>query len=453
MKLIWGYVVLGFAAVACGDSNDNNLNHLPDGGTATDVVTKTTPEPAGSNCQYGGTEVQVGVDANGNGALDPDEVQSTFYICDQAPTPDPLADVYYGELVITSAADIAAAQSYTGVVGDLIVMPSNDTQPLDVELPNLTFVAGEITDCGEGGDQAGIVAARAPKLAPVPQSETVSLAALQTAGSIDFECGQELESLTFPALTAIHGDLTLLGSEVTGWSAPVLASVEESTLVLGTSLTTLTLPPAGEGLGAQVTIEGNASLDDCAMDELAGAIRRAGFRGQIVVDENGAGSGSGSGSGDEVGCTDVTHICQPVTIGGDATDWRECMQSTDFTDARSMCQGLGSGWDLAYLASLDDEHTTGGFSYMAARYWIGYYQASESAPYTWVQEPTGQTFAPQSSSDPTDGAFWSPGEPTGDENPDCVQIFLSDSLDPTSVVANDVPCENDNQPLCRYVGP
>ncbi|HEY1817784.1 MAG TPA: C-type lectin domain-containing protein [Kofleriaceae bacterium] len=450
MKLIWGYVVLGFAAVACGDSNDNNLNHLPDGGTPTDVVTKTTPEPAGSNCQYGGTEVQVGVDANGNGVLDPSEVQSTFYVCDQAPTPDPLANVYYGELVITSAADIAAAQSYSGVIGDLIVAPSDDTQPLDVELPNLTFVAGEITDCGGGQEEAGITAAHAPKLAPVSQSETVSLAALQTVGSVDFECGRELESLAFPALTAIHGDLTLRNAAVTGWSAPVLATVEESTFVSATSLTTLALPPAGEGPADDVTIEGNPSLDDCAMDELAGTIRRAGFRGQILVAGNGSGSGSGS---DGPGCTDVTHVCQPVTIGGDATNWRECMQTSDFSGARAMCQGLGAGWDLAYLASLDDEHNTGAFSYMTNRYWIGYYQATESAPYTWVQEPTGQTFAPQSSADPTDGAFWNPGEPSGDENPDCVQIFLSDPLDATSVVANDAPCENGYQPLCRYVAP
>lgn len=39
------------------------------------------PEPAGANCTFGGHEVQSGVDMNGNGALDADEVQTTGYVC------------------------------------------------------------------------------------------------------------------------------------------------------------------------------------------------------------------------------------------------------------------------------------------------------------------------------------------------------------------------------------
>ncbi len=44
----------------------------------------TSAEPAGSNCTEGGIKIEVGSDANRNGALDPSEVTSTQYVCDGA---------------------------------------------------------------------------------------------------------------------------------------------------------------------------------------------------------------------------------------------------------------------------------------------------------------------------------------------------------------------------------
>ncbi|HEX4451235.1 MAG TPA: C-type lectin domain-containing protein [Kofleriaceae bacterium] len=436
--------------VACSGSGDDGVDHIPDAGTPPDVLTKTAPEAAGSNCQYGGTEVQVGVDQNGNGILDAGEVQSTFYICDQAPTTDPLASVYYGELVIGSPADVAAAQSYTGVIGDLIISPDSDVSSFDVELPNLMFVAGTLTDCSFFGNQGGAKFPATTK--PVPPSTTVSLAALQVVGGVELECADSPETISLPALTGIHGALLLDNANIVAWSAPVLASVETSIDVTNTGLTALKLPAIGNSPQSSLTITDNAQLDDCAMDDLAGAVRRGGFRGQITINENGAGLGSGSGSGsdEDTTCTDVAHVCQAVTIGGDAADWRECYQSMDFGSARAMCQAIGTGWDLAYFTSIADEETLGALAY-SPTYWIGYYQAEASAPYTWVQAPANQTFAPQSFMDPTDGAFWNNGEPNGDANPDCVQSFTYDGLDPNSVVANDTACDNAYMPLCRYL--
>ena len=39
------------------------------------------PEPAGENCSSGGFRIETGIDINGNGVLDPGEVQSAEYIC------------------------------------------------------------------------------------------------------------------------------------------------------------------------------------------------------------------------------------------------------------------------------------------------------------------------------------------------------------------------------------
>jgi hypothetical protein len=50
-------------------------------GRSTLLVTR--PEEAGANCQYGGLRLDTGVDANYDGVLSPDEVQSMAYVCNQ----------------------------------------------------------------------------------------------------------------------------------------------------------------------------------------------------------------------------------------------------------------------------------------------------------------------------------------------------------------------------------
>jgi OmcA/MtrC family decaheme c-type cytochrome len=53
------------------------------GPAGANAVTKTTAEPAGANCANGGTKIEFGLDANGNGILDPAEVNATAtaYVC------------------------------------------------------------------------------------------------------------------------------------------------------------------------------------------------------------------------------------------------------------------------------------------------------------------------------------------------------------------------------------
>jgi hypothetical protein len=58
------------ATGATGTSGNNSL------------IEVTTEPPGSENCDgYGGQKVSVGVDANGNGALDDDEVESVEYVC------------------------------------------------------------------------------------------------------------------------------------------------------------------------------------------------------------------------------------------------------------------------------------------------------------------------------------------------------------------------------------
>ncbi|HSY22390.1 MAG TPA: endo-1,4-beta-xylanase, partial [Polyangiaceae bacterium] len=48
-------------------------------------LVNTTPEPPGVNCAQGGTRIEVGIDTNGNGVLDPNEVTATSYVCNGTP--------------------------------------------------------------------------------------------------------------------------------------------------------------------------------------------------------------------------------------------------------------------------------------------------------------------------------------------------------------------------------
>jgi hypothetical protein len=59
-----------------GTNGNNGTNGL-------NALIKTTTEPAGSNCSNGGTKIETGLDANGNGILDAAEINSsqTQYVC------------------------------------------------------------------------------------------------------------------------------------------------------------------------------------------------------------------------------------------------------------------------------------------------------------------------------------------------------------------------------------
>jgi hypothetical protein len=57
-----------------------------DGEDGKTMLTRTTKEAAGSNCTYGGTKIETGIDANNNGTLEDAEVTTTQtkYVCDGA---------------------------------------------------------------------------------------------------------------------------------------------------------------------------------------------------------------------------------------------------------------------------------------------------------------------------------------------------------------------------------
>lgn len=67
-----------------------DLDPGPDGAPGEDgknALVAVTVEPAGANCEFGGQRVDTGVDADADGALAPEEITQTTYVCDGAPGP------------------------------------------------------------------------------------------------------------------------------------------------------------------------------------------------------------------------------------------------------------------------------------------------------------------------------------------------------------------------------
>jgi MYXO-CTERM domain-containing protein len=75
--------------VGVDDNGDGTLDagevdettYVCDGADGDSALVSTTDEPAGDNCENGGTRIDVGIDDNDNGTLDTDEVDQTTYVC------------------------------------------------------------------------------------------------------------------------------------------------------------------------------------------------------------------------------------------------------------------------------------------------------------------------------------------------------------------------------------
>ena len=75
MGRLVGLALLSTAVVACGGGEDG-LD-----GSDGQVALINTADASAEDCEFGGTVIQVGVDQNGNGELDADEITSTTLVC------------------------------------------------------------------------------------------------------------------------------------------------------------------------------------------------------------------------------------------------------------------------------------------------------------------------------------------------------------------------------------
>lgn len=85
IKFSWGVDDNGNGALDADEVDGSKyICNGSDGGSGHDTLVTTTSEPAGANCAAGGLKVEHGLDDNDNGTLDASEVDATDYVC--APT-------------------------------------------------------------------------------------------------------------------------------------------------------------------------------------------------------------------------------------------------------------------------------------------------------------------------------------------------------------------------------
>ncbi|WNG47632.1 hypothetical protein F0U60_28535 [Archangium minus] len=153
------------------------------------VLLRTKAEPVGTNCADGGVAVQAGPDTNEDGALGDGEVETTSYVCGEAPESvlvktvtfssnaqceeggthvlagadvnrDGVLDdaevttrktvcaekqpgwTYYGDYKILTAADVVALQGASRIRGSLQIVGAEVEQ---IDLPDLWFVDGAVS--------------------------------------------------------------------------------------------------------------------------------------------------------------------------------------------------------------------------------------------------------------------------------------------------------------------
>ncbi|RJS18439.1 hypothetical protein DRW03_25295 [Corallococcus sp. H22C18031201] len=102
------------------------------------VVTRLDDEPEpSSRCATGGTRVLAGVDADGDGELDDNEVSATVSIC----KPRTPVSTFDGEALVRNPADVAALQGVQRIRGNLSM---TFTELPSLSLPNLEVVEGSV---------------------------------------------------------------------------------------------------------------------------------------------------------------------------------------------------------------------------------------------------------------------------------------------------------------------
>jgi hypothetical protein len=147
-----GAFSIGVVGVLVGCSGDQG----PSGDAGANALVNASAEPAGTNCPYGGTKIEVGVDSNGNGTLDASEVKATgtTYVCNGSGK---------NSLVLTSAEPNGANCPFGGtrIETGLDANNNNKLDPSEVNAATTSYVCN-VAPSGTISPSTGIVVAVRP---------------------------------------------------------------------------------------------------------------------------------------------------------------------------------------------------------------------------------------------------------------------------------------------------
>ncbi|MFT3710681.1 MAG: C-type lectin domain-containing protein [Archangium sp.] len=418
--------------VCNGTNGTNGMNGVDgsqgDAGTpGVNALSQVTAEPAGTNCRYGGSRVDVGADLDADGTLDTNEITSTHYICDRAS----IDAVYFGDLTLRDADDLALLDGIQVVAGDLTIESVPNGQ---FTSPTLRIISGSLqigSFCCIGGSIGE---------APVPLT-SVSLPELTQMGSLYVSYASDLTSITLPKLQRAGNIDMSAAAALTTFSVPALKRVDDLRIHDQNVLATLSFPALTQALGFRIysmdvlatlnapllrtvdslEIQRNPLLSECAAWRIVAALTS---HPSIFVQQN-----------DTTTACVLADTCRVTHVTGITPAVWSCFEPVNFADARTKCATASTGAGLLWLESDAewtallaavgvDEVTTG---------WIGYSDVTTEG--TWVNF-AGSSYDPTTRTD-----WWSPSEPNGSTSENGAEL--------TSSGVNDLVDTNLRNFLCR----
>lgn len=364
-------------------------------------------EPAGDNCAEGGRKVESGIDRNGNGELDADEVDATDYDC----SADAFARVHFGDFDVRTQADVDDLANYDIILGDLDIRTGIDVANLS--LPSVRIVSGDVDihNCDESGETL----------------ETITFPALERVSDdldIYLDCGTaNLKAVSAPLLTRVDSVYVGYASSLETLSLPALTHAHAVDVYDNPSLVTLDLSSLSSLRYAW--FYDNESLSDCqAIETILLTWRTPG--GDFEMNNDG------------VACEDDELLCPSLEALGAPAGFRGCYFAGEQTwdEARALCQSLGD-YDLATFTSQADLDAFNQGRRLGGNFWVGYSDADDEGTWSWTQT---SSFAPVNG----DPAFWADGEPNGGTDENCLEVY-------SSGLGNDAHCDDGRIALCRAV--
>lgn len=400
------------------------------GDAGLNALSTVTAEAAGTNCRYGGVRIDVGVDLDADGTLDAAEITGTRYVCDRASTDA----IYFGDLTIRDAADLALLDGIQVVAGSLRIV---STPTATLSLPELRVVSGDLLLEGADG---GLIDAPAPLT-------SVSLPELRRAARFSMQGNEAITSLSLPKLERL-GSLSLdSNAELTQVSLAALSVVNSVSLSYNPKLTSASLPAlqwtndlyvAGNTLLATVSMGALRAVDSYFYVGENPALSHCAVRRLLSGLDRRPTSWVNTPNNDTTPTCALADGCSTRTVPGIAGTLRRCIEEVSFADATTHCATFGTGAALLWFTSAAEwtamkaATVDGTFGWAS---WIGYSDALVEG--TWAAQSGFTGYSPTATMD-----FWGPGEPGGGTTENAAEL-MSNGL------VNDLPATELRAFICR----
>jgi len=258
--------------VTCPDGSQVTISDGRDGEDATlgPVLINTTLVPKGVNCHNGGSFIQVGVDSDASGVLEPEEVTGSDYAC------GPLA-TFSGSITISSNADLEQLRGIAVLSGNLSLQNGfTDVAALQDVAADLTYLGAlyvqntGLTNLDLGSIFPGIASLETLQISNNTALAHVSFPQLTSIGSnLNIYGNTVLTDLGFPQLTTVDYYMNVGANlALTSASFPALTSVGSYLYMQTNPLLTSVSFPALTSVGSYLEVYGNATLTSIACPAL-----------------------------------------------------------------------------------------------------------------------------------------------------------------------------------------